>query len=249
MRQTELCITPQTCTARRDPRCSYTATIGTMFHIQYRGIQTKVNKVPHTTIQELKALIGKEFHNQYRSIRTKANKVPHTTIQELKTFIDTAFHNQYRSIPTKVNKVPHTTIQELKALIGKAFHNQHRSIQTKVNTAAHPHNQALNKKARGVCRGAMALWPLCGFLASQSQKPSPPAKERKTYIKSAQRTTFNIEAYRNKSTPLNIPTTKHSTKKPEGCAEGPWLYGPFAVFQAFQSQKISTLPRKTKNNL
>lgn len=31
--------TPQTCTARRESRYSYTATIGTAFHAQYRSIQ------------------------------------------------------------------------------------------------------------------------------------------------------------------------------------------------------------------
>ncbi|WP_270437924.1 hypothetical protein, partial [Blautia massiliensis (ex Durand et al. 2017)] len=34
-------------------------------------------------------------------------------------------------------------------------------------------------------------------------------------------------------------------KKPEGCAEGPWLYGPFAVFpQLPKAKKPGPLPRK-----
>ena len=45
--------TPQTCTARRESRYSYTATIGTAFHIQHRSIQTKVDKVTPTTIEAL----------------------------------------------------------------------------------------------------------------------------------------------------------------------------------------------------
>ena len=53
MWQTEAGITPQTCTARREPRYSSITTIGTTFHIQYRSIQIKVNTVPHTTTQEL----------------------------------------------------------------------------------------------------------------------------------------------------------------------------------------------------
>ena len=147
MAQTELCIPPQTCTARRDPRRSYTATIGTMFHIQYRGIQIKVNKVPHTTVQELKALIGK------------------------------AFHNQYRSIQIKVKKVAHTTTQELKAFIGKAFHNQYRSIQTKVNPAAHSHNPSAQQKSpRGVQRGRGFTAPL-RFSSFPKPKNKHPAKE------------------------------------------------------------------------
>ena len=200
MAQTELCIPPQTCTARRDPRRSYTATIGTMFHIQYRGIQIKVKKVVHTTTQELKALIG------------------------------TASHNQYQSIQTKVNKVPHTTVQELKALIGKEFHNQHRGIQKRVNTAAHPHNQALNKKARGVCRGAMALWPLCGFLASQSKKISTlPRKEKHTLNR--QRVPQPTPKHTNKSQHRpTSPQPKHSTKKARGVCRGAVALRPLCGF-------------------
>ena len=48
--------------------------------------------------------------------------------------------------------------------IGSASTIQYRSIQTQVNKAPTFHNQALlPKKARGVCRGATALRPLCGF--------------------------------------------------------------------------------------
>ena len=48
--------------------------------------------------------------------------------------------------------------------IGSASPIQYRSIQTQVNKAPTFHNQALlPKKARGVCRGAAALRPLCGF--------------------------------------------------------------------------------------
>ena len=39
--------TPQTCTARRESRYSYTATIGTAFHAQYRSIQKQANTAPH----------------------------------------------------------------------------------------------------------------------------------------------------------------------------------------------------------
>ena len=35
-------------------------------------------------------------------------------------------------------------------------------------------------------------------------------------------------------------------KKPEGCAEGPWLYGPFAVFHSFPKQKNQALCQETK---
>ena len=84
---------------------------------------------------------------------------------------------------------------------------------------------------------------------------------------SAQRFTSNTEAYRQKSAPYHTPQPKNSKqprhnvphpipkhtdksqhrtphhnprtpkKKPEGCAEGPWLYGPFAVFLIFPKQE------------
>ena len=41
-----------------------------------------------------------------------------------------------------------------------------------------------------------------------------------------------------------VTTTKNSLKKkPEGCAEGPWLYGPFAVF-IFPQKRIYRLINK-----
>ena len=91
--------------------------------------------------------------------------------------------------------------------------------------------------------------------------PHTTTQELKT--PSAQRSTSNTEAYRQKSTPHPTPQPKNSKlprhnvphpipkhtdksqhrtphhnprtlkKKPEGCAEGPWLYGPFAVFHSF----------------
>ena len=92
---------------------------------------------------------------------------------------------------------------------------------------------------------------------------------------SAQRSTSNTEAYRQSQhrTPHHNPRTQNSLgttfhiqhrsiqtkvntaphphnprtpkKKPEGCAEGPWLYGPFAVFHSFPKQKkTGPLPRK-----
>ena len=50
-------------------------------------------------------------------------------------------------------------------------------------------------------------------------------------------------AYRHKSTKLPSSTTKNSLKKPEGCAEGPRLCGPFAVF-LFSSKKILCVIRQ-----
>ena len=53
-------------------------------------------------------------------------------------------------------------------------------------------------------------------------------------------TTSHIPTPQNTTTSQQPPvtTTKNSfKKKPEGCAEGPWLYGPFAVFHSFPKQE------------
>ena len=62
-------------------------------------------------------------------------------------------------------------------------------------------------------------------------------------------TTFHIQ-YRSIQTKVN--TVSHTTtqellkKKPEGCAEGPWLYGPFAVFHSFPKKKTRPSAKKVK---
>ena len=96
---------------------------------------------------------------------------------------------------------------------------------------------------------------------------------------SAQRSASNPEAYRPQSTPHPTPQPKNSKplrhnvphpipkhtdksqhrvthhnprtlkKKPEGCAEGPWLYGPFAVFHSFPKQKKQALCQESKNKI
>ena len=107
--------------------------------------------------------------------------------------------------------------------------------------------------------------------------PHTTTQELKT--PSAQRSASNTEAYRQKSTPHPTPQPKNSKlprhnvphpipkhtdksqhrithhnprtlkKKPEGCAEGPWLYGPFAVFpQLPKAKKPGPLPRKQNQN-
>ena len=63
---------------------------------------------------------------------------------------------------------------------------------------------------------------------------------------SAQPSVSNTAAYRHKSTKLPPSTTKHSKKKPEGCAEGPRLCGPFAVF--LFSQKNTASVRQPERN-
>ena len=63
---------------------------------------------------------------------------------------------------------------------------------------------------------------------------------------SAQPSVSNTAAYRHKSTKLPPSTTKHSKKEPEGCAEGPRLCGPFAVF--LFSQKNTASVRQSERN-
>ena len=107
-------------TARREPRCSYTATIGTAFHIQHRSIQTKVDKVTPTTIEALTPISAQR---------------------------PTSNTEEYRNKPTR-SHIPTT----------KKFSK---------------------KSPRGVQRGRGFTAPLRFSLASQSQKPRPPAKEAK----------------------------------------------------------------------
>ena len=75
-------------------------------------------------------------------------------------------HNVSHPIPKHTDKSQHRTPHHnprTQNPLGTTFHIQHRSIQTKVNTVSHTTTQELLKKARGVCRGAVALRPLCGF--------------------------------------------------------------------------------------
>ena len=57
--------------------------------------------------------------------------------------------------------------EEYRNQIGTASHIQYPSIQTQVNTLPSSTTKNSLKKARGVCRGAAALRPLCGFLFEQ----------------------------------------------------------------------------------
>ena len=78
--------------------------------------------------------------------------------------LGSTFHIQYRHIHITASRLFHSQ-QPLRPFssIGSTFRIQYRSIQTQVSKTPTLHNQALKKKARGVCRGAAALRPLCGF--------------------------------------------------------------------------------------
>jgi hypothetical protein len=73
------------------------------------------------------------------------------------------------------------------------FHIQYRSIQTKVNTVPHTTTQELLKKARGVCRGAVALRPLCGFPQLPKAKKPGLLPSKKVKIKPKTNHTINKE--------------------------------------------------------
>ena len=68
-----------------------------------------------------------------------------------------------RNNPADVHRTSRTSLQFHCTPLGTTFHIQYRSIQTKVSNVSHTTTQELLKKARGVCRGAVALRPLCGF--------------------------------------------------------------------------------------
>ena len=84
-------------------------------------------------------------------------------------------HNVPHPTPKHTDKSQHRTPHHnprTQNNLGTTFHIQYRSIQTKVSTVSHTTTQELLKKARGVCRGAVALRPLCGFLTFQCDLPS-----------------------------------------------------------------------------
>ena len=152
--------------------------------------------------------------------------------------------------------------------IGTTFHIQHRSIQTKsFRTPPQPRTQ----------NSLSTAFRINTKHTDKVNTTHTTTQELKT--PSAQRSTSNTEAYRQKSTPHPTPQPKNSKlprhnvphpipkhtdksqhrithhnprtlkKKPEGCAEGPWLYGPFAVFpQLPKAKKPGPLPRKQKQN-
>ena len=104
-------------------------------------------------------------------------------------------HNVSHPIPKHTDKSQHRTPHHnprTQNPLGTTFHIQHRSIQTKVNTVSHTTTQELLKKARGVCRGAGALRPLCGFpQLPKAKKTRPSAKKVK--IKPKTNHTINKE--------------------------------------------------------
>ena len=144
MWQTEAGITPQMCTAHREPRYSSITTIGTTFHIQHRSIQTK--STPHPTPQPKNSKLPR--HNVPHPIPKHTDKSQHRTPHHnprTQNPFGTTFHIQYRSIQTKVNTVSHTTTQEL-----------------------------LKKSPRGVQRGRGFTAPLRFFHSFPKQKKPGP---------------------------------------------------------------------------
>ena len=62
------------------------------------------------------------------------------------------------------------------------------------------------------------------------------------------RLSFPAPSHTDTSQPNSRPPQPSTPKKkPEGCAEGPWLYGPFAVFHSFPKQKNQALCQESKN--
>ena len=143
MWQTEAGITPQMCTAHREPRYSSITTIGTTFYIQHRSIQTK--STPHPTPQPKNSKLPR--HNVPHPTPKHTDKSQHRTPHHnprTQNSLGTTFRIQHRSIQTKVNTAPHTTTQEL-----------------------------LKKSPRGVQRGRGFTAPLRFSIASQSKKTGP----------------------------------------------------------------------------
>ena len=105
-------------------------------------------------------------------------------------------HNVSHPIPKHTDKSQHRTPHHnprTQNNLGTTFHIQHRSIQTKVNTVPHTTIQELLKKARGVCRGAVALRPLCGFPQLPKAKKPGLLPSKKVKIKPKTNHTINKE--------------------------------------------------------
>mgnify|MGYP006910021152 CR=1 FL=1 len=90
-------------------------------------------------------------------------------------------HNAPQPIPkhtgTRSAQHPTTNTEAYRNQIGTASHIQYPSIQTQVNTLPSSTTKNSLKKARGVCRGAAALRPLCGFPFPQKKYCAPFAKK------------------------------------------------------------------------
>ena len=90
-------------------------------------------------------------------------------------------HNAPQPIPkhtgTRSAQHPTTNTEVYRNQIGTASHIQYPSIQTQVNTLPSSTTKNSLKKARGVCRGAAALRPLCGFPFSSKKYCAPFAKK------------------------------------------------------------------------
>ena len=105
-------------------------------------------------------------------------------------------HNVPHPIPKHTDKSQHRTLHHnprTQNNLGTTFHIQHRSIQTKVSTVSHTTTQELLKKARGVCRGAVALRPLCGFPQLPKAKKPGLLPSKKVKIKPKTNHTINKE--------------------------------------------------------
>ena len=119
----------------------YRNQIGTVFRIQYRSIQKTASKQSITN--KAAGRIPKKINR---------HSTPHPTPK----------HTETRSA-----QCPTINTEAYRNQIGTASHIQYPSIQTQVNTLPSSTTKNSLKKARGVCRGAAALRPLCGFLFEQ----------------------------------------------------------------------------------
>ena len=125
--------------------------------------------------------------------------------------------------------------------IGTTSHIQHRSIQTKVNTASHPHNPRTQNSL-----GTTFRIQHRSIQTKVNTAPHATTQELKT--PSAQRSTSNTEAYRQKSTPLHIPTTQELLKKsPRGVQRGRGFTAPLRFFHSFPKQKNQAFCQESKN--
>ena len=157
------------------------------------------------------------------------------------TTIGTTFHIQHRSIQTK--STPHPTPQSKNSKLLR--HNVPHPIPKHTDKSQHrtPHHNPRTQNSLGTTFHIQHR----SIQTKSTPHPTPQSKNSKPLRHNVP---HPIPKHTDKSqhriTHHNPRTLK---KKPEGCAEGPWLYGPFAVFpQLPKAKKPGPLPRKQKQN-
>ena len=156
------------------------------------------------------------------------------------TTIGTTFHIQHRSIQTK--STPHPTPQPKNSKLPR--HNVPHPTPKHTDKSQHrtPHHNQRTQNSLGT------TFRIQHRSIQTKVNTAPHATTQELKTPSAQRSTSNTEAYRQKSTPLHIPTTQELLKKsPRGVQRGRGFTAPLRFSTASQSKKKQALCQESKN--